>query len=167
MKHNNGFTLIEILVSIAIIGILATIATTGFTKLVEKYKVSYQARTMYADIMTARTMAVKKNRVYFINLSTDQYSVYEDTHTPPDGNGTLETASDSLISQKRLDKAITWNDTATIKFTPRGLCSTLKTVCIYSSSTPEYDCIKISRTRVALGKLLAQGTCSGDNCKAK
>ncbi|MCX5815604.1 MAG: prepilin-type N-terminal cleavage/methylation domain-containing protein [Proteobacteria bacterium] len=167
MKRKNGFTLIEILVAIAIIGILAAIGTASFTGLVGKYNVNNQIKTMYTDIMTARAMAAMKNRAHFVSLSANQYSIYDDTNTSPNGNGTLETSSDTLILQKTLDYAITWNSTATIEFNVRGLCNTPRTICIYSTVSPEYDCIKASRTRITLGKLITQGTCSESNCATK
>ncbi|MCX5809632.1 MAG: prepilin-type N-terminal cleavage/methylation domain-containing protein [Proteobacteria bacterium] len=168
MMKRNGFTLVEILFAIGITGILAAIGAASFTGLVQKYNINNQTKKMYTDIMTARAMAAMKNRAHFVSLSANQYSIYDDTNTSPNGNGTLETSSDTLILQKTLDKAITWNgSTATMEFNVRGLCNTLMTICIYSTVTPEYDCIKASRTRITLGKLTTQGTCSESNCATK
>jgi prepilin-type N-terminal cleavage/methylation domain-containing protein len=168
MKRKKGFTLVEILVAIAIMGILAAIGTAGFTGLVQKYNINNQTKMMYTDIMTARAMAAMKNRAHFVNLSANQYSIYDDTNPSPNGDGTLNTSNDTLVLQKTLDKAITWNgSTATMEFNVRGLCNTLMTICIYSTVNPEYDCIKTSRTRITLGKLTTQGTCSESNCTTK
>lgn len=170
MKRKNGFTLIEILVAIAIIGILAAIGTASFTGLVGRYNVNNQTKTMYTDIMTARAMAATKNRVHFVNLSANQYAIYDDTNPSPNGDGTLDTSNDTLILQKTLDKAITWNgSTAKMEFNVRGLGPLItQTICIYSTVNPQYDCIKSSRTRVTLGKLKTQGgACNVDNCETK
>jgi prepilin-type N-terminal cleavage/methylation domain-containing protein len=168
MKRN-GFTLIELLVVIAIMGILAAIGTASFTGLVQKYNINNQTKIMYTDIMAARAMAAMKKKVHFVSLSANQYAIYEDTN---ESGGVPEAPpNDTLIVQKTLDYAITWSgSTAYIKFDVRGLCdfSTFKTICTYSTVTPEYDCIKASRTRVTLGKLKSQGgACDAVNCETK
>jgi prepilin-type N-terminal cleavage/methylation domain-containing protein len=166
MMKRNGFTLVEILFAIGITGILAAIGAASFTGLVQKYNINNQTKKMYTDIMTARAMAAMKNRAHFVSLSANQYSIYDDTNES--GGAPEAPPNDTLILQKTLDKAITWNgSTDYMKFNVRGLCDTLMTICTYSTVTPEYDCIKASRTRVTLGKLITQGTCSDTNCATK
>jgi prepilin-type N-terminal cleavage/methylation domain-containing protein len=174
----NGYSLIEILVVIAIAGILAALAVAGLTGLTRKYNVDNQVRGMLADMMNVRIMAMNKNRTHYITLATSCYTAYDDNSPAPDGDGTLTVGSDTvaLTSNKALNLSTTkskeffpiaWSGDNMMSFNSRGICTTPTTICVYSTVQPLYDCIKVSSTRILLGKLITQGVCSADNCQAK
>ena len=167
MKRN-GYSLVEMLIVIAIIGILAGLATAGFVGWVKKYNTENQVKEMYADFMSTRIMAMSKNRTHFVNLSANQYTIYDDTSPSPNGDGTLTIGSDTqVLFPKDLKYPVAWNGGSQIGFNPRGLAVTQKTVCVYSTANPSYDCIVISQTRLIMGKLKTQGVCDSDNCKTR
>ncbi|MDD5008669.1 MAG: GspH/FimT family pseudopilin [Syntrophorhabdaceae bacterium] len=171
----NGFTLVELLAVIAIVGILSGIAVGNLRGLASKYQLENQVREMYADLMSARMMAMNKNRAVFVNLAvTGQCTLYEDVNN----DGTLNTASDTQIVRQKpqaysffgttvSNRAMTWNGSNPIEFNSRGLANTQGTICVYSTVNPSYDCVTISTTRIILGKLTVQGTCNAANCVAK
>lgn len=171
----NGFTLLELMIVIVIVGILSGLAVVNFRGLASKYQLENQVRELYADIMSARMMAMNKNRAVFINLvATGQYTLYEDT----DNDGTLNTGSDTQVVRQKpqaysffgttvSNRAMTWNGNNPVEFNSRGLANTQGTICVYSTVNPSYDCMKISTTRIILGKLTVQGTCDAANCVAK
>jgi len=163
-----GFTLIEICIVIVITGILAGLAFVNFSGLSNKYNLENQVRETYSDLMSTRLMAMNKNRAHFMLLAAGNYTIYDDTSPAPGGDGALTIGSDTQVqAQKILKNQITWSGTNQIEFSSRGLSRTQGTICVYSALNPAYDCIKVSRTRIIMGKLTTQGVCSSDNCIAK
>ena len=155
MKQN-GSSLIELLVVIAIIGVLLTIATINFRDWSMRYNIESQVNEMYVDFANARIKATSRNRLHFINLSSSQYSVTEDS----DNNGTRE-ATDTLVISKILKNPINWTGAAEISFDARGLASLNETISVSNTSSASFDCISVSITRIGIGKMI------GGSCAAK
>ena len=60
-KRSNGFNLVELVVVIAIIGILAAIAVPSFTNTVTSMRTKAAASDLYMALIKARSEAVKRN----------------------------------------------------------------------------------------------------------
>jgi prepilin-type N-terminal cleavage/methylation domain-containing protein len=176
MKRD-GFSLLEVLVVIAIVGIMAGLGVANFQGLMRKQNVANQTRRMHSDLMNFRIMAMNKNRTHFVTLSSGGYTAYEDTNPAPNGDNVLTVGSDAVVlttQSLNLSMAkpsdflpINWSGSSQITFNARGLSPTPNTICIYSDVNPVYDCLKISSTRVLLGKLSVQGSCSDATCDSK
>lgn len=170
--RKKGFTLIELLVVLVIVGILAGLGIVSLNSSSRKINIDNQARRIHADLSEVKVMAMTKGRTHFFSLNTNGYTAYDDTNE----SGALNTGSDviAVSSNQALNLntvtnqqflPITWSGSAQMDFNSRGICSTSDTVCIYSTVNPRYDCINISPTRIALGKLAVQGVCSAANCQ--
>jgi prepilin-type N-terminal cleavage/methylation domain-containing protein len=159
---NSGFSLIELVVVIAILSCLFLIAGLSGRTWLARYRVESQTKQMYADLMNARASAMQKSRTYFVTLASTQYSVYEDrdpaspANPALDGDDLFESASDALILQKNTEYPIVSAPTGTeFSFDKNGLVSlngTLHFDLTTSSAGPSYDCITLFTTRILMGK---------------
>lgn len=175
IKGDYGFSLIELMVVIAIVGILTAIAALGYSRWTIKFRVEQQIKEMYADLMDARTKAMTRNRSHFLTLASTQYTIRDDS----DDDGANETTDAVVANRSNLKYQLSWSDIAqtNIEFNSKGLYTqvTTKTICIRSTENPSVtntnptaDCIIIQQTRINMGNLADKGgSCNSENCQAK
>lgn len=71
LQHRqSGFTLIEMMVVIAIISIIASIAAPSFSSLFDRYRLRGAADTLFGDLQAARMDAIRNNNTVFVNFAT-------------------------------------------------------------------------------------------------
>lgn len=156
-----GFTLVEILITLAILGILVVLAVGNFGGMNEKYKVEAETKQLYADLMDARGRAMQRNRMSFVRFSGTGYATYEDTNTPPDGNGALDNAADTRVASVTGTHTITTALPGVLNFNRNGIASVTGFIRFSSTAQPDYDCITITATRLKMGQYNATGnTCA-------
>ena len=71
MRKDSGFTLIELMVVIAIIGVLCAIAIPNFLKWLPKQRVGSAARAVMSAVEFARSNAIKTNADVTLNFDFD------------------------------------------------------------------------------------------------
>ena len=113
MKKSSGFTLIELMIVIAIIGILAAIALPAYAK--------YTARAKFTEVMTAAGPLKLQVELCYVDLGSlrDCSEVmrgggYYDS-TPGQGNGWNIARAVNDVSSKYVKKASVWNGTIEIQ----------------------------------------------------
>lgn len=62
LNDNHGFTLIEILIVLVIVGVLATLAAPSFSELVISNRLTGQANSLHSALAVARSEAIKRSR---------------------------------------------------------------------------------------------------------
>jgi len=171
MKKNKGFSLIEVLLVVALVGILAALAAASLSNLVKKNRVENQIRRIYSDLMNARVMAMNRNITHFVVFAGSSYTVWEDT----DGSETPDAAPTDTQRLKRSsvdttpmtysnttgapsDSAISQSAGGWVAFNSRGIARTAiapnGTIWItVAGVNPTRDCISITPTQLRLGKL--------------
>ena len=124
INKSTGFTLLELMIIIAVMGILSAIAIPAFTSMLPGMRLNGAARTVMGDLMAARMKAVKlnqKTKVFFDN--DHQYRICNDANndgTVDDGEGNEESRDiQNEYHSVTLDKT-GYNDPV---FQPRGTAS--------------------------------------------
>ena len=76
MRKDSGFTLIQLIVIIAIVAVLAGIAVPNFLSYVPKHRLNGAARQIMGDLMAARMKAVKENTTVTVAwVSNHEYKI--------------------------------------------------------------------------------------------
>lgn len=60
MDTSRGFSLVELMVTLAVAAILLTLATPNFVRMINNYQVTAQANDLLGSLATARSEAVKR-----------------------------------------------------------------------------------------------------------
>ena len=114
MKMCRGFTLLELMVTIAVLAILTTIAVPNFRDLVQNNRVTTQANELVTALNFGRTEAVKRGRPVAVLITQEDPGWKAEVRVDPDGTNEL------LREVDREGSVITVNG-ATVRFGPTGV----------------------------------------------
>ena len=117
-KRESGFTLIELMVTIAVFAILASIAIPTFMSLMPGMRLNGAARQVMTDLMAARMKAVSENnrfRVFFID--NHQYKILDDDNNNNAENDGEWTQTKDIQNEYH---DVTFSSTANPIYYPRG-----------------------------------------------
>jgi type IV fimbrial biogenesis protein FimT len=137
-KSVSGFTLIEVMIVIAIMGILAAIAAPNFRNYMTQSRLKGAARQVMSDLMLARMQAVTKNNEVkvFFNADGKNYTILDDTNNNGHYDGDPETEVTKNIQTDYNDVSFSSNNNPI--FMPRGTATSLPTVTLTNPSGSLY-----------------------------
>jgi prepilin-type N-terminal cleavage/methylation domain-containing protein len=77
MRKKAGFTLTELVIVIAVLGLLTAVGVPSFFSWLPKYRLRSAARDLYSNLHLAKMMAIKTNQKCRVNyqLNPDRYTV--------------------------------------------------------------------------------------------
>lgn len=133
MKYAKGFTLIELMVTVSVAAILATIAAPSFTSFIQNTSQSSAFSQLQGDLNRARSEAIKRNvRMLVCNSTTGTscstatdwgsgWIVCYDANANDDCDASAVTNPNPQIVRSTLKDTLALNVTATpIRFNPIG-----------------------------------------------
>jgi type IV fimbrial biogenesis protein FimT len=80
-RPGEGFTVLELIITILVLVILVTVGIPTFTALLERHRLKGAVETLYAELQLARSVAIRQNRPCYVdfNLGTDWCYGLDDT----------------------------------------------------------------------------------------
>ena len=179
MKKQNGFTLLELIIAIAIVGILASIAVPSYSTFISKNRLSSVYNGLAGTISLARLEAVKRSQVITLCISNDQatcdpttatnwgagYIVFADL----DGDGIVDITSDPATTDTVLKVEPAANSTISItstdfgsrlSFAPRGRLRTQGSIVICNGDNTK-ESLALNLWVTGLGRLATDSNDDG------
>jgi len=118
MKRTNGFTAVELMTVVGIIGVLAAATIPNIIGQMPRYRLNGATRQVMSDLMWARMQAVTQKNKFRVSLLSDhEYTIFDDD----DNDGTADT--DEWAETKDIQtqyKDVTLSLTGNPIFFPRG-----------------------------------------------
>lgn len=103
MQHSSGLSLLELMATVAVAAILATIAVPSYLTMIQNNRLTSQVNELIASLALARSEAIKGGTTVYVCSSDDQSNCVDDkwsdgwlVWSDEDGDGTLDT-SDSVL----------------------------------------------------------------------
>ena len=146
IKLNQAFTLIEVLIVIAIIAIVASIAAPRFQNTIQAQSLNAQAKDLILLLNTARSQALTLRQEANVNINSDM------NDTGLDFNWQSE--KKNKIVEKTTQFTITFLPNGTVK----GFNTSTTSISLCNSVLKKSKKIRISRTGSVA--MLADGTCT-------
>lgn len=159
-----GFTLVELLVTIVILAVIATLGIPSLSKFLREWQRDNVSREFMAAVQTARAEAIKSSRKVILCPSSDGSSCANSTSwktgwlafVDTDGNGSLD-ADERIITQRSTEANVSSmtssDDVRQVVFLPNGLAgsgNTEITVIPYGGSSLKRNKITVRMGRATL-----------------
>lgn len=165
MSDRRGFSLVELVVVLAIFGTLLAIVSLNFSQMSKKAQVEALARELLIDFNTARLDSIYRKNRHSIVMNTDGSGYVMKRYSSADEANSAGTSILTKNSSYPLTKANGSNFVVgdrTFMFDTRGFTSDLNTIKVnFANSGAAFDCIVVSAGRTNIGQM------SGGSCVEK
>lgn len=142
-SRQRGFTIVELMIVLALLGIIAAIAVPNFTQFIRNNQVQAKAEEVHALLQYARAQAVATRKGYAVNFQNWQVTSGGNVERQLEINSNL---------------IVTATPQAGIQYDGRGMASAVATITVAHTASPE-DCFQID-VRASGSVRKARATCS-------
>lgn len=156
IQRGNGFTLVELMIVIAVMGIMTAIAIPSYQTFMAQRRLNGAAREIMSNLMAARMQAISQNnefRVFFPGSHSGalpgdrQYQILDDDNN----NGEIDTGE--AVQTKDIQSTyydVTMASNNNPKFSPKGTATNLATITLSNSRGSKQVSIAITgRVRIS------------------
>lgn len=81
-KSQYGFTVIDLVITLAVVSILAGIATPGMNRWMSSYRLKSASTDLFSNMQMAKTGSVKENRAWRIEFTDSGYQILNGLGNP-------------------------------------------------------------------------------------
>ena len=149
---SSGFSLIELIVAVAIVGTLLGIASLGFREMSVKSGIERQMKEIYADLMAVRSEALFRKRARAVVVTTSSFAVYSS-----------DVVGGTPLFSKNLPYGVSMSASPLeIEFDSQGLASISFAICAQTPGKAASDSIAATQTMIQMGRRKSGG-CSYAN----
>jgi type IV fimbrial biogenesis protein FimT len=156
MSRNKGFTLIELMIVIALMGIMAGVMAPSFLEWRDRSKVQGDAGNLRAAFETAKLRAIKHNTNVVVTFpDTTSFQAFIDTNN----NGAQDAGEDTLFNRTLAPGVTITNNTFSgndMAFNPRGMANgpnSTGTITMTSPGGERYSVVVSSFGRIRMEHL--------------
>jgi prepilin-type N-terminal cleavage/methylation domain-containing protein len=147
MRKNNGFTLIELMVTIAVLAIVASFAVPSFKSMIENQKLTKSTNSLVQEIKAARIKAILDKKEITLKLNSSAADAGYILNWKPEGEVSLKIASDNELK-------FNGNGVLTSAFSVIELCK----VSVFTPAKPT-NSKKITLTKFGQVEKIEDGSC--------
>ena len=127
LRNQRGFTMMEMMIVVVVIGIIAAMAVPSFLNYMPKLRVKSSARDIVSELRLARSKSVSERRPYGVAFDVASNSIYTFADTDNPSAQTYST-SDSLVKADTLSSDVSLNacsyNNGCVVFNSTGAAST-------------------------------------------
>lgn len=141
IKSRRGITLVELMTTVVIVGIVAAMATPHFERAIDRIKFRSQTKNLVSMLRTARSNAISEKVPYGVafDFGSNTITMFRDTTNV--GSNTYEAGSDSVITADTLGVgymycSITFPNSV-IVFQPNGSASSSGDIYLHCETAKE------------------------------
>ena len=176
LNNNKGFTLIEVITAVIILGVLAAIAAPNFLGLLNRNRLNQGLSEVEGAVREAQRLAIRRGKTCSIRLTTASGGSTSIVEVTPDGSGAYVGC---LLSERELPDdvsfslrgsggsltAINSSSTQDLAFSGKGNpdATSQQTIVVTHPNVNVQKCLRIEGV---LGNILT-GEYSSNECKAQ
>jgi prepilin-type N-terminal cleavage/methylation domain-containing protein len=146
LRNKSGFTMIELVITAVVLGIIAAMAVPDFFRAMQKVKLNAATRNVISDLRWARSHSISSRTQVGLNFdfTNKTYCVFLDTDDP--GNFQFNAAADSVVKAGSLTDLGSGSSTFasnTVIFKPDGTCNSSGQITCYSTDASHSKTVDI------------------------